>query len=346
MMADNIAETDDPAKEYGGLEVWNGKKRYVLRNSNGHFVTWRLPRGAERTQTNVAVADGGIEMPEPPEVEMIEVAKEDPNDRTEIRHTFVADLDRGKIKWTAAWDDEERSGHTDRISEKHKAIIFPGDPRINGNKTSGTKLDREDRKQLKADLQKVKQYRKDKYQAEREAELNKQLILTVEEVEYKTGTHRTKYNQSARVLTTNKREVSDEETEQMRALKRELGEANDHPKAGDETPFSDVQDSTEFTVEQAIEFAGAESELAEVRAANERKDRIEEYRNEYPKLRGISFDPDELEEALETAAETGESTTIKKTATHCNDPSLECSTDRISVIVTKNGVEERRTHTF
>lgn len=350
MMADKLADaidaSDDPAKDLGGLEVWNGEKRYVLRNAQGHFVTWRTTRMAEQTQTNVAVADGGVEMPEEPDVEAISFAKEDPNDGTELEHEFVADPERGKIKWTISWDGGEQSGFTDRISSKHKAIIYPNDPTINGNKTSGTKLKREARKQLKADLQKVKQYRKDKYQAEQEAELAKDLVLTVEEITYKTGTHRTKYQQEARVLTTNKREKTDEENEQLRALKRELGHANDLPEASDETPFGEIEEGTEFTAEQAIEFAGAEDELAEVRASNERKERIKELQEEYPVLTGVSFDPDELEDAIKKASKTGETTRLKKRTSHCNDSSLQCSTDIISYVVTENGIEKNRTHTF
>lgn len=64
MMADKLADaidaSDDPAKEFGSLEVWNGEKRYVLRNDKGHFVTWREQGAAERDATaNKAIADGG-----------------------------------------------------------------------------------------------------------------------------------------------------------------------------------------------------------------------------------------------------------------------------------------------
>lgn len=347
MKVDTIAdESDDPAKEFGSLEVWNGKKRYVLRDENGHFVTWRSLRTVEQPQTNIAVADGGVEMPEEPEVEKIEFTKDDPNDSIDLKHAFVADPERGEIKWEISWDGGEQSGWTDRISSKHKAIIYPNDPTINGRKTSGTKLKRKVRKQLKTDLDAVKQYRKKKQKAEREAELAKDLVLTVENISFKTGTFRTKYSQEARVLTTNKRELSDEENKQLRALKRELGHANDLPKAGDETPFTDVVDGVEFTAEQAIEFAGAQSELLEIEEANKRQERIDELREQYPALVSVPFDPDEMEAALENAEENGEETVLKKTSTHCNDSSLECSTDLITVVITADGVEKRRTHTY
>lgn len=62
-MADEIDASDDPAKEFGSLEIWNGEKRYVLRNDKGHFVTWRKQGAAERDATaNKAIADGGTRM--------------------------------------------------------------------------------------------------------------------------------------------------------------------------------------------------------------------------------------------------------------------------------------------
>lgn len=62
-MTDELEASNDPAKELGSLEVWNGKKRYVLRNDKGHFVTWRKQGAAEQDATaNKAIADGGTRL--------------------------------------------------------------------------------------------------------------------------------------------------------------------------------------------------------------------------------------------------------------------------------------------
>lgn len=92
MMGDKL-ETDDPAKEFGSLEDWNGKKHYVLRNEQGHFVTWRLVGAAEQTQTEqTAVADGGFDLSSHDYGELMS-AKGESNGE-------VKDLDADVTRWT------------------------------------------------------------------------------------------------------------------------------------------------------------------------------------------------------------------------------------------------------
>jgi len=55
----NVEAADDPAKELGTTETWNGTNVHVLRNSSGQFVTWRKVSAAEASSAPVAVADGG-----------------------------------------------------------------------------------------------------------------------------------------------------------------------------------------------------------------------------------------------------------------------------------------------
>lgn len=88
--------------------------------------------------------------PDLPAFETYEHTTDD--DGTEVRFTFTADPERGEIEWTAAWDDQERSGYTEEISEQHGAIIYPHSPRINGAKTQGSKLDADLLDALAADL--------------------------------------------------------------------------------------------------------------------------------------------------------------------------------------------------
>lgn len=63
MMTENLSTkveaANDPAKELGTVETWNGQDVYVVRNAKGHFVTWRKVSPAEADSAPVAVADGG-----------------------------------------------------------------------------------------------------------------------------------------------------------------------------------------------------------------------------------------------------------------------------------------------
>jgi len=54
-----VEAAKDPAKELGTMETWAGQDVHVLRNSKGHFVTWRKVTLAEVNSAPVAVADGG-----------------------------------------------------------------------------------------------------------------------------------------------------------------------------------------------------------------------------------------------------------------------------------------------
>lgn len=55
----NVEAADDPAKELGATETWNGDAVHVLRNEMGRFVTWRKVSPADASSAPVAVADGG-----------------------------------------------------------------------------------------------------------------------------------------------------------------------------------------------------------------------------------------------------------------------------------------------
>lgn len=282
---------------------------------------------------------------EEPETETHEHVTND--NGTEIRFTFRADANRGKIEWTAAWDDEERQGYTDELSEKHGAIIYPHSPRINGEKTRGSKLDQNLLQTLKDDLEAVKQYRKDKREAEREAKQAENLTLTATEITYQTGTHRTKYTRTAFVLKASKREQywTDEEEETMAALKRELGETQGHPNA--DNPFADDEGETFTLAEAAARVDGIEAareELLEERAAEQAR---EELVSEHPALRGTGVNPAEVQEAFEEAAEAGEPVTVATGSEHCDGSVRECSLDRLTYRATPDGdIDIQRTHTY
>lgn len=295
-----------------------------------------------------------IGIPEEPEFETYEHVATDPDDGSDITFTFRVDTDRGQIKWTAEWDGGENSGYTDELSDKHSAIIYRHNPRINGEKTRGSKLNDEMLGALKDDLEVVKQYRQEKREAERQAKLAEDLTLTVKKIEYQTGTHRTKYTVSARVLKPSKDERHWDEDEQklMDALRRELGQSNDYPNAeGDddtENPFEDVEDGTTFTVvEAAAHVDGVEDALAEMDAELEREQAKKELVADYPSLRGTNADPETVRESLNEAAETGEKIEVATASASCNDPSEECSLDRLTYYATPNGeIDVRRIHTY
>jgi len=295
-----------------------------------------------------------IDVPEEPEFETYEHIATDPDDGSGITFTFRADTDRGQIKWTAEWDDGENSGYTDELSNKHSAIIYRHNPRINGEKTRGSKLDEEMLAALEEDLEAVKQYRTEKREAEEKAKLAEDLILTVKEIEYQTGTHRTKYTVSARVLKPSKAERHWDEDEQkmMDALRRELGQSNDYPNAeGDddtENPFEDVEDGTTFTVgEAAARVDGVEETLTEIDAELEREQAWEELVADYPALRGTNAEPETVRESLDEAAESGEKVQVASGTASCSDPNEECSLDRLTYYATPNGeIDVSRTHTY
>jgi single-stranded DNA-specific DHH superfamily exonuclease len=295
-----------------------------------------------------------IEIPDEPEFKTYEHVATDPDDGSDITFTFRADTGRGQIQWTAEWEGGENSGYTDEVSDKHGAIIYRHNPRINGEKTRGSKLDDEMLASLKEDLEAVKQYRQEKREAEEQAKLAEDLTLTVKEIEYQTGTHRTKYTVSARVLKPSKAERHWDEDEQklMDALRRELGESNGHPNAeGDddtENPFEDVDDRTMFTVgEASSRVDGVEETLAEIDAELEREQAWAELVADYPTLRGTNADPETVRESLDVAAESGERVQVASGTASCSDPNEECSLDRLTYYATPNGeIDISRTHTY
>lgn len=301
----------------------------------------------------VVMAQANIDLPDEPTFETYEHVATDPDDGTEIRFTFRADADRGKIEWTAEWDDGEASGHTDELSDGHGAIIYRHNPRINGEKTQGSKLDDEMLTALKADLEAAKQYRHEKREAEQRAKRAADLTLTVEEITYKTGTHRTKYTRHARVLKPNKDERHWDEDEQklMDALRRELGESNGYPNAaGDDTenPFEDVDDGTELTAaDAAARVDGIDDTLAAIDAERERKQARADLVDEYPALRGTNADPSDAREAIEDAIDSGERVEVARGTDSCRDPSAECNLDHVTYYATPDGeIDISRTHTF
>jgi hypothetical protein len=295
-----------------------------------------------------------IDVPEPPEYEAYEHTATDPDDGSDITFTFRADPGRGQIEWAAEWDGGETSGYTDELSDKHGAIIYRHNPRINGEATRGTKLDDEMLAALKEDLDTAKQYRNEKHEAEEKAKLAEDLTLTVKQIEYQTGTHRTKYTVNARVLSPSKAERHWDEDEQklMDALRRELGESNDLPNAegedNTENPFEDVEDGATFTVEgAAARVDGVEEKLAEIDAELEREQAWEDLVEDYPALRGTNADPETVRELVDEAAESEEKVQVASGTASCSDPNEECNLDRLTYYATPNGeIDVSRIHTY
>jgi hypothetical protein len=327
--------------------VYTGGEENECRSTNPDEVL-------ENILNTVARADGGIDLPAVPQTDTYEHSATDPDDGTDIQFTFRADPDRGQIKWTAEWDGGETSGYTDELSDKHGAIIYRHNPRINGEKTRGSKLDDEMLAALKEDLDAVKQYRQEKREAEKQAKLNEELILAVEAIKYQTGTHRTKYTVSARVLKPSKDERHWDEDEQklMDALRRELGESNDYPSAeGDddtENPFEDVEDGATFTVDEAASRVdGVEETVAEIDAELEREQMWKDLVSDHPALRGTNADPETVRESLNEAADLGEKIKVASGTASCSDPNKECSLDRLTYYATPNGeIDVSQTHTY
>jgi hypothetical protein len=94
-----------------------------------------------------------------PEFETYEHTTEDPEDGTEILLTFEADAERGEIAWRAEWNGgRKRTGHTDEISAKHGAIMYPRSPRINGARTQGSRLPETMLDALREDLEAAQEH--------------------------------------------------------------------------------------------------------------------------------------------------------------------------------------------
>lgn len=293
-----------------------------------------------------------ITIPDAPDVEPHEHTATDPDDSTEIRFVFEAVPDRGgKIKWTATWGDEERTGYTDELSEKHGAIIYRHNPHINGEKTQGSKLDDDLFETLQDDLAAMQEYATAKREAEREAKRAEDLTLTVNEISYETGTHRTTYTREARVLVPSKdsRYWTDEEADVVDALTRELGDADDKPLAeGEDNPLADVDEGSQFALgELGAVIDGLDDVLEEIVDERETEAAREELRDEHPTLYGVDFDPVDVEDAFDEAAETDEPVTVATGISDCDDDNRECSLDRLTYWATPDGdIDVNRTHTY
>lgn len=300
------------------------------------------------------VEDIADELPEEPDVETYEHNATDPEDGSEIQFTFEADPDRGSIRWTAEWDGGENSGHANELSDEHGAIIYRGSPRINGEKTHGSKLPDEKLNALEEDLEAVQEYRKEKREAEEEALLAQDLTLIVSEIEYKAG-HRTKYTVVARVLKPSKDERYWDEDEQklMDAMRRELGESNDYPSAESdedeaENPFESLEEGTTLTVgEAASTVDGLEDTIEEIDAEIEREEAWTNLVDDYPQLRGSDADPARVREGFEEASDLGENVEVASGTASCNDAEEECSLDLLTYYATPDGdIDVARTHTY
>lgn len=301
------------------------------------------------------MAQTNTTMPDEPEFETYEHTATDPDDGSDITFTFRADADHGEIEWTAEWDGGETSGYTDELSDKHGAIMYRHNPRINGEKAQGSKLDDEMLAALTEDLEAAKQYRQEKREAEQQAKREEDLTLTIEEITYKTGTHRTKYTVSARVLKPNKEERHWDESEQklMNLLRRELGESNGYPNAeddgddDDENPFERAEDGTEFMLVDAAARGVSEETFAAVRAEREREEAWDDLVDKYPTLRETNVDPFDAREAIKHAVESDERTEIAHSTDSCRDPSEECNLDQLTYYATPAGeIDVDRTHTY
>lgn len=301
----------------------------------------------------MAQSDADIgDAPTAPETETYEKVATDPDDGTEIRFEFEADPETGQIHWTAEWDGGEDSGRTSRLNERKSAILYTN-AHVNSKRLDGSKLEGDLFKALQADLAAVQDYRADLREWEAEQERQTDLTLTVTEITWQSGTHRTKYTRQARVLSPNKaqRHWTDDEQDAMDALARELGEANDLPRAepGDDesNPFADVDEGTEFSLDEALDRADASDELADVEDECAREAALEALHDDYPQLRGVDVDPEDARAAFDEAAETGDPVEMAGGTDRCSDPSAECNLDLLTYRATPDGdVDIERTHTY
>lgn len=180
------------------------------------------------------------------------------------------------------------------------------------------------------------------------------LILAIINLEYETG-WRTHYQHEAKVLEPSKQKKHWTEDEQttMAALKRAVGETQGYVEAeGKYNPFHACELGTTFDVDEAVHHAedagaGVEDAREAIAAETERKAAREALIEDHPELHGVTFDPDEIESGFEEAAETGESVTVARGGSNCNDQSLECSWDNIAYRATPDGeITRERIHTY
>ena len=185
--------------------------------------------------------------PDAPEFETRTYTGSDPEDGTPIDYTFEADAESGKIHWSAEWNDRKQTGYTDEISDKHGAIIYPNNPRINGEKTRGTKLDDELLDALKDDLAAAQDYAKAARAKRREAP------LTYEVTEY-TKTSRAggwgKREVTKQRLTPSKSMGDMDERERELHRRVDTDRVPDDAEPGDELTFEDLLDDPRTTDER------------------------------------------------------------------------------------------------
>jgi len=168
---------------------------------------------------------------------------------------------------------------------------------------------------------------------------NQELEFTVDQHEYKTGTHRTKYRQSDKVLKPNKSELymSEEEEIKLEAMKNKYGEADGYAKC----PW-DVEVGTVYSHERF----GLEREREDIRAERRREEELEQIREDHPSLRSVEIEPKEFDHAQIKAEEDGEKVEIAERNTSCNNPKAQCNLDIVTYYVTPDGeIETERIHT-
>lgn len=293
-------------------------------------------------------------VPDCPDVEVHTKTADDGD--TEIQFRFEAVPERsGTIKWTAKWEGGEISRYTDELSEEHGAIMYQHAPRINGEKTSGSRLNADLFESLRNDLSEMKEFVQACQEAKRQQKLATELTFTVEQISYKVGTFRTEYTQTARVLMPNKSERfwTDEEEDVVEALKRNLGEADGNPLAepdseDESNPFESVEEGAQFSLTEVGDLVGnLDDVLQTIVDEREREEAISELRDEHPELYGVQFDPETVQEAFSEASETGEPVTVTTEVGDCDGSVAECSLDRVSYQATPDGsIEVARTHTY
>lgn len=168
------------------------------------------------------------------------------------------------------------------------------------------------------------------------------LRFRTEEHEYKTGTWRTKYHQSAVVLKPNKkaRDMTRLEETLYGAMRDEFGAADGYPVAPDEFEEGDVVRREEVAVGDVAErWREAEEE-------REEQEQWEELVVEFPPLRGTSSSSEEVEKAFREAKRDGERKEITGKSTSCNEPSYECNLDNVVLYATPDReIETDRIHT-
>ena len=291
-----------------------------------------------------------IEDPDPPDVDTHEVEK--PVGTLTVR----ADPETGRVAWTA----DDRSGNRAKLDGDRRAVLFSPPTNLFGERRDGIGLDDATFEKLEADLAAVEEYREaaraakeKRREIERERqdalERDRELELELDEIEYTVGS-RTKYHRTARVLRPNnqRRNQTESERETMDALRRLLGDRDGDILADEDGPFDEADVGDTWTLDEAAaRVDGVDDEIEAVRADREAEQAREEMLERFPRLRRTGADPETVMEGAEQAAEEDTDVVVAHGGGECSDPSLECSWDNISYIVTPEGeIETSRTHTY